>query len=135
MPIVAYVAALLVFLALDLIWLAVMGASYRSVLGPMLASNIRWGAAALFYLLDILGLMIFVMLPGRARGAAWVLVHGALFGLFTYATYDLTNLAVVKSWTTHLAVADVLWGMVASAIASLFGWAVMRDRAGSRRRR
>lgn len=133
MPVVAYVAALLVFLALDLIWLAVMGQSYRSVLGPMLAPNIRWGAAALFYLLDILGLMIFVMLPGRGRGPLWVFVQGALFGLFTYATYDLTNLAVLRGWTVALTVQDIVWGMVASAIASIFGWALMRDR-GRRRR-
>ncbi|HTI03637.1 MAG TPA: DUF2177 family protein [Acidisoma sp.] len=133
MPVVAYIAALLVFLALDLIWFAVMGQSYRSVLGPMLAPNIRWGAAALFYLLDILGLMIFVMLPGRRRGALWVLAHGALFGLFTYATYDLTNLAVIKGWTAVLTLQDVIWGMVASSIASIFGWALMRDRARRRR--
>jgi uncharacterized membrane protein len=133
MPVVAYIAALLVFLALDLIWLAVMGQSYRSVLGPMLAPNIRWGAAALFYLLDILGLMIFVMLPGRGRGPVWVFGHGALFGLFTYATYDLTNLAVLRGWTVALTVQDIVWGMVASAIASIFGWALMRDRARRRR--
>lgn len=133
MTVVAYIAALLVFLALDLIWLAVMGASYRSVLGPMLAPNIRWGAAALFYLLDVLGLMIFVMLPGRTRGGAWVLLRGALFGLFTYATYDLTNLAVLKGWTVAITLQDILWGMVASAIASTFGWALMRDRARRRR--
>lgn len=133
MPFVAYIAALLVFLALDLIWLAVMGSSYRSVLGPMLAPNIRWGAAALFYLLDILGLMIFVMVPGRTRGAAWVLAHGALFGLFTYATYDLTNLAILKGWTVELTLQDIVWGMVASAIAAIFGWALMRDRARRRR--
>lgn len=135
MPFVAYIAALLVFLALDLIWFAVMGASYRAVLGPVAATNIRWEAAGLFYLLTTLGLMIFVMLPGRARGAAWVLAHGALFGLFAYASFDLINLAVMKSWTTEVSVLDILWGMIASAIAALFGWAMMRDRTGRGRRR
>jgi len=135
MSIVAYVAALLVLLALDLLWFAVMGGSYRAALGPLFAANVRWGAAALFYLLDVLGLMIFVMLPGRARGASWVLLHGALFGLFTYAAHDLISLAVMKGWTSEIAAADILWGMVASAVAALFGWAMMRDRAGARRRR
>jgi uncharacterized membrane protein len=128
----AYLAGLVVFLALDAIWLTVMAPSYRAVMGDMLAADVRVVPAVLFYVVDMLGLIIFVVRPGRRQGAAWVLAHGALFGLFTYATYDLTNYAVLKNWDLTLTIEDVVWGMVISAIVSLVAWAIMRER---RRRR
>ena len=128
----AYFAGLIVFLALDAIWLTVMAPSYRAVMGDMLAANVRFVPAILFYLVDMLGLLIFVARPGRRHGAAWVLAHGALFGLFTYATYDLTNYAVLKNWDLTLTIEDVVWGMVLSTIVSLVAWSIMRER---RRRR
>ncbi len=124
MSFLAYLAGLIVFVALDAIWLVLMGPSYRAV---------RFAPAALFYLLDTLGLMIFVARPGMRHGAAWVLVHGALFGLFTYATYDLTNYAVLKNWDLTLTIEDIVWGMVISTIVSLITWSIMRER-GRRRR-
>ncbi len=133
MSFLAYLAALIVFVALDAIWLLLMGPSYRAVMGDMVASSVRWEPAVVFYLLDMLGLMVFVARPGAARhGAAWVLAHGALFGLFTYATYDLTNYAVLKNWDLTLTIEDVVWGMVLSTIVSLVAWSIMRER---RRRR
>lgn len=134
MPVVAYIVTLLVFLALDVIWLGVMGPSYHAVMGDMLSPTIRFAPAIAFYLLDTLGLMIFVMLPGRARGAVWVIPHAALFGLFTYGTYDLTSYAVLKHWNLALTVEDMIWGMVVSATAATIGWFVMRDGGGRRRR-
>jgi uncharacterized membrane protein len=133
MSFLAYLAGLIVFVALDAIWLLLMGPSYRAVMGDMLAANVRFAPAALFYVLDMLGLMIFVARPGTRHGAAWVLAHGALFGLFTYATYDLTNYAVLKNWDLTLTIEDVVWGMVISTIVSLVAWSIMRER-GRRRR-
>ncbi|MCB8879827.1 DUF2177 family protein [Acidisoma cellulosilytica] len=135
MPVVAYLVSLLVFLALDVIWLGLMGPSYHAVMRDMLSPTIRFAPAIAFYLLDVLGLMIFVMLPGRARGALWVMAHAALFGLFTYGAYDLTNYAVLKHWDLTLTVKDMVWGMVVSAFAASIGWFVMRERGGGRRRR
>jgi uncharacterized membrane protein len=132
MSFLAYLAGLVVFLALDAIWLTLMGPSYRDVMGDMLAANVRLAPAVAFYVLDMLGLMIFVARPGTRHGAAWVLVHGALFGLFTYATYDLTNYSVLKNWNLTLTIEDIVWGMVISTIVSLVAWAIMRER---RRRR
>jgi uncharacterized membrane protein len=132
MSILAYFAGLIVFLALDAIWLTVMAPSYRAVMGDMLAADIRVVPAVLFYVVDMLGLIIFVVRPGRRQGAGWVLAHGALFGLFTYATYDLTNYAVLKNWDLTLTIEDVVWGMVISTIVSLVAWSMMRER---RRRR
>jgi uncharacterized membrane protein len=134
MAFLAYVVALLVFLALDVIWLGLMGPSYRAVMGDMLSPQVRYAPAIAFYLLDVLGLMIFIMRPGRSRGVVWVIVHAALFGLFTYGTYDLTNYAVLKNWDLTLTVKDIVWGMVVSSIAATIGWAVMRDRGGRRKR-
>ncbi|MCB8875672.1 DUF2177 family protein [Acidisoma silvae] len=134
MAVLAYILSLLVFLALDIIWLGLMGPGYRATMGDMLAPSIRVAPAVAFYLLDVLGLMVFVMRPGRSRGLAWVIVHAALFGLFTYGTYDLTNFAVLKHWDLTLTVKDMVWGMVVSSVAASIGWLVMRER-GSRRRR
>ena len=133
MPFIAYIVALIVFAGLDAVWLTLMGPTYRAVMGDMLAPEIRFGPAVLFYVLDTLGVVIFVARPGRRHGAAWVLAHGALFGLFTYATYDLTNYAVLKNWTLGLTIEDIVWGMVVSTIVSLVAWSIMRDR-GRRRR-
>jgi uncharacterized membrane protein len=132
MAFLAYLVGLIVFVALDAIWLTLMGPTYRAVMGDMMAANVRFGPAIAFYLLDTLGLMVFVARPGVRHGAAWVLVHGALFGLFTYATYDLTNYAVLKNWDLSLTLEDIIWGMVVSAIVSTVSWTMMRER---RRRR
>jgi uncharacterized membrane protein len=126
MTILAYIAGLIVFLVFDAVWLTLSGPSYRAVMGDMLAPNIRIIPAVLFYLVDMLGIMIFVARPGMRNGIAWVLVHGALFGLFTYATYDFTNYAVLKNWSLGITVADILWGSVLSAIVSTAAWAVLR---------
>jgi uncharacterized membrane protein len=132
MAFLAYLVGLIVFVALDAIWLTLMGPTYRAVMWDMMAANVRFGPAIAFYLLDTLGLMVFVARPGVRHGAAWVLVHGALFGLFTYATYDLTNYAVLKNWDLSLTLEDIIWGMVVSAIVSTVSWTMMRER---RRRR
>jgi uncharacterized membrane protein len=132
MAFLAYLVGLIVFVALDAIWLTLLGPTYRAVMGDMLAANVRFGPAIAFYLLDTLGLMVFVARPGVRHGAAWVLVHGALFGLFTYATYDLTNYAVLKNWDLSLTLEDIIWGMVVSAVVSTVSWTMMRER---RRRR
>jgi uncharacterized membrane protein len=135
MPILAYLVALIVFVAMDAIWLGLMGSTYRLEMGTLLAPEVRWGPAAAFYLLQLLGIMIFVIWPGRQRSALWVVPHGALFGLFTYGTYDLTNYAVLQHWSLELTVTDMVWGMVVSATAGTIGWLVLRGRGGARRRR
>jgi uncharacterized membrane protein len=133
MSFLAYLVGLIVFVALDAIWLTLMAPSYRAVMGDMLAANIRIAPAVLFYVVDMLGLIIFVARPGRRHGAAWVVAHGALFGLFTYATYDLTNYAVLRNWDLALTIEDIVWGMVLSTVVSLVAWSIMRER-GRRRR-
>jgi uncharacterized membrane protein len=137
--VVAYVAALVVFLAMDAVWLTLTGTYYRSVLGDMLATDVRLAPAVAFYLVDTLGLMIFVVRSGMWSSWGEVFGRGALFGVFTYATYDLTNYAVLRRWTLGITLADILWGAVLSAMVALAGWAVLRagrsDIGGARRGR
>jgi uncharacterized membrane protein len=123
--VLAYIVALLVFLALDFLWLTLTGDFYRAVLGDLLAPTVRVAPAVLFYLFDTLGLMLFVMRPGVTSSAVGVLGRGALFGAFTYATYDLTNYAVLRHWTLGITVTDILWGAALSAVVSLAGWTVL----------
>ena len=88
-------------------------------------SDVNWVAALLFYLLFIAGLVAFVIAPAVEKGS-WVraLLFGALFGLITYATYDLTNLATLKDWPFVVTVVDMVWGMVLAGTVSVVTWLV-----------
>jgi uncharacterized membrane protein len=122
--IIPYVATLIVFVAVDAVWLTLTTAVYRHQLGDLLAPQVRWVPAVAFYLLQVLGIQIFV-LP-RAAKAVQAACFGAGFGFFTYATYDLTNWAVLKDWTFSISAMDMVWGAVVTGIASLAGYLVMR---------
>lgn len=82
-------------------------------------SNINWTAAIAFYLLFIVGLVVFVISPALEK-SSWMhaLLFGALFGLITYATYDLTNLATLKDWPLLVTMVDLAWGAVLAASVS-----------------
>ena len=116
-----YFIALPIFFAMDMIWLGVVAKNfYFRQIGFLMTSNVNWLAAVLFYLLFIAGLVVFVIAPAVEKGS-WVqaLRFGALFGLITYATYDLTNLATLKDWPLALTVVDLTWGAVLAASVSV----------------
>jgi uncharacterized membrane protein len=115
-----YGIALPIFFAMDMIWLGVVAKKfYFKHMGFMMKSDINWTAAILFYLLFIAGLVVFVISPAVEK-ASWTraLLFGALFGLITYATYDLTNLATLNDWPLTLTIVDLVWGMVLAASVS-----------------
>jgi uncharacterized membrane protein len=116
-----YFATLVAFFAVDMIWLGLVARTfYREHLGFLLASTPNWIAAMLFYLLFILGILVFVVVPGLDDNSLkTTLLRAALFGLVTYATYDLTNLATLKDWPVLVTVVDLAWGTVLSLIVSL----------------
>ncbi len=116
-----YLATLVVFLVIDLFWLGLIARGfYQKHLGYILAPSTNWVAAGIFYLLFILGILIFVVLPGIQQGSINVLlIRAALFGLITYATYDLTNLATLRNWPLGLTVVDILWGITLTSLVSL----------------
>ena len=95
-----YVAALVGFLAIDMLWLGVVARGfYRRQLGFLLADQVNWWAAFSFYLLFVAGVLVFAVVPALQAGSlSRALLLGGLLGLLTYGTYDLTNLATVKGW-------------------------------------
>lgn len=130
--VIAAIATLVVFVAIDFIWLTAMADKlYRPVLGDMLTAQFRPLPAVCFYLIYAAGLTFLAVRPGLAAGAAHVsLVHGAVVGFLAYATYDLTNQATLKNWSTLLTLADLAWGTVLSASAAWASHVVTRRLAG-----
>ena len=122
-----YFITLAVFFVIDMIWLGVVAKGfYRRHLGSLMSPNVNWIAAVLFYLLFIVGLLVFAVRPALAAGVPLnALLYGALLGLISYATYDLTNLATLKDWPLVVTVIDLIWGTVlggaVSYISTLLG--------------
>jgi uncharacterized membrane protein len=115
-----YLVTLVAFLAIDMVWLGVVARTlYRKHLGFLMAPSPNWLAAILFYLLFIVGILVFAVVPGlEDNSLKTTLLRAALFGLVTYATYDLTNLATVKDWPVLITVVDLAWGTVLSVAVS-----------------
>ncbi len=121
--IIAYISTLLVFSAVDAVWLTNSAdLLYRPILGPILLPEFRLAPAIIFYLLYIAGLLYFAVLPGL-RDGLWrtALIKGGLFGFFAYATYDLTNQATLIIWSTKITVADMIWGTFVSGASAAGG--------------
>ncbi len=125
---VAYVATLVVLAAVDFVWLATMGqAVYRPRLGALLLERPVLWAAVLFYLVYALGVVVFAVAPALSANA-WLRAAGmgALFGMFAYATYDLTNLATLRSWSVLVTVLDIGWGAVLTSLGATAGYFAAR---------
>jgi uncharacterized membrane protein len=123
-----YLATLVAFFAIDLLWLGLVARTFYSKhLGYLMTTNTKWVAAIIFYLLFIAGLLVFVVVPGlQANSLSRTLLLAAFFGLVTYATYDLTNLATVKDWPILVTIVDLLWGTTLSVLVSLVSFLVGR---------
>jgi len=109
---IVYLITVPVFFALDLLWLGILARDfYQRHLGYLMRPQVNWVAAISFYLLFIIGIVIFGIKPAlEAQSPFRALVYGALFGFFTYATYDLTNLATVRDWPFVVTAVDLAWG-------------------------
>lgn len=116
-----YLVSLIVFLAIDFVWLGIIAKHlYSEQIGFLMADKIRWSAAFVFYALYIVGLVFFAVMPAFKQGTwSTALLNGALFGLICYATYDLTNLATLKGWPVKIVIYDLTWGTFISATVSL----------------
>lgn len=116
-----YLIALPVFFGIDMLWLGLIAKNfYAKQIGFLMKSDINWTAAIVFYLLFIVGLVLFVIAPAVEKHS-WLhaLLFGALFGLISYATYDLTNLATLKDWPLLVTMVDLAWGATLGAIVSV----------------
>jgi uncharacterized membrane protein len=121
-----FLVALPVFLAIDLVWLGVVARGfYRAQLGGLMRTDVNWAAAMIFYLLFVVGLVVLVIGPAVDAGSwAQALGRGALFGLVTYATYDLTNLATLRNWPLTMTMVDLAWGTVLAASVAVATYAI-----------
>jgi uncharacterized membrane protein len=123
-----YALTVPVFFIIDLIWLGVVARGfYQKNLKYVLSPNVNWTAAIIFYFMYIAGILIFAVVPGVAKdslrhAALW----GALFGFFTYATYDLTNLALLKDWPLNIVVVDILWGVVLCTVVATLSFYIAK---------
>ena len=124
---VTYAATFVVMVALDMIWLGVVAKSfYQEGMGHLMAEKPVVSVAVAFYVLYAVGLVFFAVVANEAAtGYGKTALYGALFGFSAYATYDLTNLATLKNWPVGLALLDMAWGTVVSAVSAVAGKAAL----------
>ena len=116
-----YLLTIPVFFAIDLLWLGVIAKDlYQKSLAHLLSPAVNWPAAVLFYFIYIAGILLFAVKPALAAQAlSKAAIWGALFGFFTYATYDLTNLATLRDWPVKIVIIDIAWGtLLCMSVAS-----------------
>jgi uncharacterized membrane protein len=126
---VNYLVTLVTFVAVDMAWLGTMASRfYKPILGDIAIAGVNLPPAVVFYAIYPLGLMIFAIEPAL-RAGSWLNapIYGALFGFFTYATYDLSNQATLRNWTFSLTAVDVVWGTFLGALTSAVTfWVISR---------
>lgn len=115
-----YLATIPVFFLIDVVWLGFVAKSfYRKQLDFILSDKVNWTAAIVFYLIFISGILLFAVLPALERNSLGrALLLGGLFGFFTYATYDLTNLATIKDWPIAVVIVDIVWGIALCSVVA-----------------
>jgi len=117
----AWITIAIVFLALDCIWLTQVAPRFtRAIIGELMAPQVRLAPAIAFYLIYITAIVVLAVSP--EQGAVWrAFGRGAMLGLVAYATYDLTNQATLRVWSTTLTLADLAWGAALTAVAAALG--------------
>jgi uncharacterized membrane protein len=117
-----------IFFAIDLLWLGIVAKGlYQKHLGNFLSEKVNWVAAIIFYLIFISGIIIFVVQPAVEKDSVFrAMILGVLFGFFTYATYDLTNLATLKGWPMAIVFIDIVWGMVLTGTVSTVSFLIAK---------
>jgi uncharacterized membrane protein len=123
-----YGVALVVFLIIDLVWLAVIAKTlYQKELGFIMSEKPNWTAAILFYLIFIVGLVFFVINPAVQKDSwSYALLVGMLFGLISYSTYDLTNLATLADWPLKITIIDLIWGSSLGGLVSTITFFILK---------
>ncbi|MGN7294443.1 MULTISPECIES: DUF2177 family protein [unclassified Rhizobium] len=130
--VVAYLSTAAVFFGLDFLWLGTVATGfYRSQLGEMMRERPNFVAAGAFYLVYVAGIVYFAVHPYIA-GGSWsqALFAGALLGLVAYGTYDITNLATLKSWPLPMSLVDLAWGTLLTGTAAAIGLLVTQKLVG-----
>ncbi|QDG76441.1 DUF2177 family protein [Labrenzia sp. PHM005] len=125
----AYVTTAIVFFAVDYVWLSQIATRfYFDRIGHLLMDRPNMAAAAAFYLIYVVGIVVFAVGPALKNDSlAYAVIYGALFGFFTYATYDVTNYATMKNWPVIVVVVDVVWGTILAASSAALGFLLSRQ--------
>lgn len=120
--------AFVVFFAIDIIWLGLVAKNlYKKYLGFIMAPQVNWIAAVIFYIVFIIGLSFFVIEPALTKQSlSYALLAGLFFGFITYATYDLTNLATLKDWPITITIIDLVWGSFLGGAVSTITYLILR---------
>lgn len=123
-----YLIVLPVFFALDMLWLGLLAKDfYDAQIGSLLKADVNWTAAVVFYLVFIAGIVHFVLVPAVERASLkQAALNGAAFGFVTYATFDLTSLALIRDWPLAITLVDLAWGTVLTATVSSVAFALHR---------
>ena len=126
--ILTYLATGVAFAAVDYIWLTQFGPKvYFPTLDPVALPSARLGPAAVFYFAYIVGVMALAIWPNRDKPLIKPTLTGAMLGAMCYATYDLTNQATLRVWSTHITIIDITWGTFITAFgATVGGWVFRR---------
>ena len=117
-----------IFFSVDMLWLGFIAKDfYQNHLGFLLRPQVNWFAAIIFYLIYIVGILIFGVSPGiNTQSWTRALIFGSLYGFFTYATYELTNMALVENWPFKVVIVDILWGIVLCSIVSVSSYFIAK---------
>lgn len=120
----SYLASLITFVIIDGIWLTFIAKDfYQKHIGHLLSPQVHFGPAIAFYLLFLLGILVFCVAPAIEKNSLFsALLLGAFFGLITYATYDLTNWATLKDWPVIVVLVDMIWGSFLASLVSVAGF-------------
>lgn len=123
-----YLIAFTVFFIIDIVWLVVIARKlYQQELGFLMSDRPNWIAAIIFYLVFIIGIVFFVINPAIDKSSwKYALLAGMLFGFITYSTYDLTNLATIKSWPLKITIIDLIWGTSLGGIVSIITFYIQK---------
>ena len=123
----AFVVTGAIFASIDAVWLKLTAPFYKKEFGSLLRSVPNFTVAIIFYLLYVLGIVVFVLDPALSSGEWWqVAIRGALFGVIAYATYDLTNLATLKKWSVKVTIIDLAWGSVVTSTSATLAYLVIK---------
>ncbi|MDC0482489.1 DUF2177 family protein [Gammaproteobacteria bacterium] len=115
-----FLVSFITFLFLDAIWLGLIARGFYSKhLSLYLTDNVIWPSAFIFYIIFNIGLLIFVILPSIEKNSySTLFIYSILYGLVTFATYDLTNHATIKDWPLIVSIVDMSYGMFVALVSS-----------------